>query len=282
MENGGAAYDGLRLTMAVLRKSNAPGRRKRGAAPASDAVRKEWARRVQAEYHSAAVTQHLTLWLIQIGAPMDLIEDGLGIVSDELAHAELSHGTFVAAGGKSMAPLARESLALPSNPREPLEFAVTRWGVEIFCLGETVAVPLFRWLREDCRAPSARKTLDRILRDEVRHRDFGWALLEYLMERAIAPQLRTLIDHELEGMFTRIRRSYAPVGGETLTEVPETDRAWGLMPVARYAAILEQTVKRDYRPRFRQLGFEIEEAWQRAVAAQPKIGSPPKLRKSRP
>ena len=43
------------------------------AVPASNAVRAEWARRVEAEYRSAAITQHLTLWLIQMGASPDLI-----------------------------------------------------------------------------------------------------------------------------------------------------------------------------------------------------------------
>ncbi|MEO7331341.1 MAG: ferritin-like domain-containing protein, partial [Minicystis sp.] len=52
--------------------------------PASEAVRGEWLRRVQAEYRSAAVTQQLTLWLIQMGASPDLISAGLRIVRDEL------------------------------------------------------------------------------------------------------------------------------------------------------------------------------------------------------
>ena len=38
---------------------------KRAAAP--ERAKREWMRRIEAEYRSAAVTQHLTLWLIQIG-----------------------------------------------------------------------------------------------------------------------------------------------------------------------------------------------------------------------
>ena len=55
--------------------------------PATDAVRSEWLRRVEAEYRSAAITQHLTLWLIQIGASPDLLRAGLRIAGDELTHA---------------------------------------------------------------------------------------------------------------------------------------------------------------------------------------------------
>jgi hypothetical protein len=232
--------------------------------PASEAVIAEWGRRVEAEYRSAAITQHLTLWLIQMAASPDLIHDGLRIVADELAHAELSHATFVAAGGEAVAPITRESLALHPRPGEPLEITVARHGVEVFCLGETVAVPLFKVLREKCVVASAREALDRVLKDEVRHRDFGWELLTYLLELPCAGAVRQLLDAELVRMFSRIRRSYAPVGGEAAVSIPDADRAWGLMPIARYREILERTFERDYRPRFGKLGIQVDEAWHAA------------------
>lgn len=232
---------------------------------ASDAVRKEWGRRIEAEYRSAAITQHLTLWLIQMAASPDLIRDGLRIVDDELVHAELSHATFVAAGGEQISPIARESLALKTKPGEELEASVARWGVEVFCLGETVAVPLFKVLREGCTVPTARTALDRVLVDEVRHRDFGWTLLEYLLELPCEKLVRDLVAAELPGMLARVRRNYAPVGGEDKTEIPDADRAWGLMPLASYRDMVERTYERDYRPRFTKLGVDVESAWDAAV-----------------
>src|SRR5690242_6190589 len=160
-------------------EQTAPGKRQRREStprtkqPASDAVRGEWLRRVEAEYRSAAITQHLTLWLLQIGASPDLVRAGLRIAADEIDHAELSHEVFQDAGGTAAPALARESLELRRTPGAPLEHDVARIGVEVFCLGETVAVPLFRELRAECTVPGARRALDRILRDEVRHRDFG-------------------------------------------------------------------------------------------------------------
>ena len=183
------------------------------------------------------------------------------IVADELAHAELSHATFVAAGGTQIQPLVRESLALSQRPGESLEEVVTRWGVEIFCLGETVAVPLFKVLREKCDVPPARAALDRVLRDEVRHRDFGWSLLDYLLQSPHEPVVRSVLERELEGMFRRIRSSYAPAGGGEETEIPAEDRRWGLMAMARYGEILERTYVRDYRPRFAKLGVNSDSAW---------------------
>ena len=238
-----------------------------GEVRASEAVQREWLRRVEAEYRSAAVTQEVTLWLIRIGASPDLIHAGLRIVRDELAHARLSHRTYRAAGGKETPVLARESLGIPRDDREPLELSVARAGVEVFCLGETVAVPLFKVLREGCTVPSARRTLDRVLRDEVRHRDFGWELLGQLLEMPCAEAVRSLVARELPAMFRRVLRNYGSPAAARMREIPPADRAWGLMPNARYGEILERTVGRDYVPRFREHGFDAARAFREAKGA---------------
>lgn len=224
---------------------------------ASERVRDEWLRRVEAEYRSAAITQHLVLWLIQIGASPDLIALGLRIVKDELMHATLSFRTYRAAGGVAGPTLARETLGLSRHASDPLEHDVARTCVETFCLGETVAVPLFHHLRKECTAKAARRALDRILLDEVRHRDFGWLLLAWLMEHPLAPSMRAVIERELPAMRARQRESYAPAGSERMTTMDAADRAWGLMPAATYREVLTRAAERDYAPRFAKLGFSL-------------------------
>jgi hypothetical protein len=232
------------------------------ASLASAAVRDEWRRRVEAEYHSCAVAQHLTLWLIQIGASPDLIQAGLGIAADELLHAQRSHEVFVAAGGSGQPRLSRDDLQLPRDPAIPLEHDVLLAGIELFCLGETVAVPLFKELRQRATVPIARATLDRVLVDEVRHRDFGWALLGWLLEAPQSPSLRKLAQAELPAMLERLCGSY----GQTAAERDEADKkdsqltaqdlAWGLMPMATYDAVLRRSFGRDFAPRFARLGID--------------------------
>lgn len=229
--------------------------------PASDRVRGEWLRRVEAEYRSAAITQHLTLWLIQSGASPDLIKAGMRIASDEIAHADLSHRAYVAAGGDSMPQITRESLQLRRHEDDPLEIDVTRVCVDVFCIGETIAVPLFSKLRQECTVPAARRVLDRVLRDEVRHRDFGWTLLPWLLEHPMHQQIRATIERELPMWFQRIRSVYSPPGAEARQQISAEDRAWGLMPPAKYVEVLRRALDRDWVPRFQRLGFDARRAW---------------------
>ncbi|HEY8088217.1 MAG TPA: ferritin-like domain-containing protein [Polyangiaceae bacterium] len=227
---------------------------------ASATVRDEWLRRVEAEYRSAAVTQHLTLWLIQLGASPDLVRAGLRIAGDEMTHASMSHTVYRAAGGEGGPQLPRESLELYRTPGAALEEDVVRVGVEVFCLGETVAVRLFKELRQTCDVPVARRALDRVLRDEVRHRDFGWVMLGWLVD-AMGERIREVASRELPRSFGRLEATYAPREAEGLTRMPREDARWGLMAAARYGEVLRATLRRDYVPRFRRLGIDALAAW---------------------
>lgn len=236
--------------------------------PPEEAVRAEWLRRVEAEYRSAALTQHLTLWLIQLAAPPDLIDLGLRIVRDELAHAELSAAVYRAARGDAPPQLARETLCLARTPGESLERDVLRVAVEQFCLGETVAVRLFHRMRHAGRPRPVVRALDRILRDEVVHRDFGWALLEWLLSTPLAQEFRVQLASELPAMLSRLRASYGGLvlqrlGADELEKrergLSESARAWGLLPTTGYLAAVDETVARDYRPRFRALGIAFHD-----------------------
>ncbi|MBA2542660.1 MAG: ferritin-like domain-containing protein [Deltaproteobacteria bacterium] len=222
---------------------------------ASERVREEWRARIAAEYTSAAVTQHLVLWLIQLGAPPDLIEQGLAIVTDELVHSRMSHEVYTAAGGSDPPALDRDRLGL-SRVHAALEHDILDTAVRVFCLGETVAVPLFKHLRTKCTHASARAALDRILRDEVRHRDFGWDLLDFLL--TIDDSVPERVATTLPAMMSDLERSYG-VGNAAIADddgvMTEEDRAWGLAPPRDYADILARTIERDYRPRFEARGI---------------------------
>ncbi len=222
----------------------------------SDLVRHEWAGRVEAEYRSAAITQETVLWLIQIGASPDLIRAGLRIVDDELAHAEIARKVWLEAGGEGVLRLDRGSLGL-ARRHETLELDVVSAIVRVFCLGETVAVRLFSSLRRGATVPVARRALDRVLKDEVRHRDFGWLTLEWLLQRPDADELRALVRGSLPQWVGELERDYGDDLEGGIRAVTDLERSWGVAPWREYAAILHRTYGRDYQPRFARLGIEF-------------------------
>ena len=221
-------------------------------------VRHEWRARIAAEYTSAAIAQQVTLWLIQCGAPPDLITAGLAIVADELEHSRLSHEVYRAAGGTQPPAIVREHLGLARAAE--LEHDLLSAIVRVFCLGETVAVPLFSHLREPCTEPIARDALDRILRDEVRHRDFGWDTLDWLATTAIGEQIPAWITEHWPAMLDELVRSYGnenPIVAADHADLAPAELAWGLAAPRDYAIILEHTIDRDFRPRFAARGVTV-------------------------
>lgn len=232
-----------------------------------EAVRREWLRRAQAEYRSSAITAQVSLWLLQLGAPPALIREGLRIVNDELKHAELSYRVYVGAGGVEVVPIARELLGV-SVTHAGLENDLARIATQVFCLGETAAVRLFHRMRLQCSVPVARTALDRILRDEARHRDFGWALLEWLLTLSQGPELRAQVERNVPTMIASLIRNYGgtPDESPSSAEASEPDerassnnRAWGLIPRAEYRQAIALCIQRDLRPRFAKLNIACDD-----------------------
>lgn len=225
---------------------------------ATPRVRGEWRARIAAEYTSATITQSLGLWLMQVGAPPDLIDAAVVIVQDELVHSRMSHEVYVAAAGTDPPVLDRARLGLVAA-HPSLEADVLAVGVQTFCLNETIAVPLFRRLRERCTVASARAALDRILVDEVRHRDFGWDLLDWMCQ--IDPQTPEKVSSMLPAMLELLTASY---GGDNAViarddgSMTDDERAWGLAPPREYAEILARTIEKEYVPRFAARGIVLD------------------------
>ncbi len=222
-------------------------------------MRCEWAGRLEAEYRSAAITQALVLWLLQLGASPDLVRAGLRIVDDELTHAELSRKVWLAAGGAGLRALDRASLGL-ERTSAALEHDVVAAVARVYCLGETVAVRLFANLRRGATVPVARRALDRILRDEVRHRDFGWLALDWLLQGPDADELRDVVRRGLPGWVRELEGNYGEGLADGILDVDEAERAWGVAPWREYADILHRAYARDYAPRFAKLGISFPDA----------------------
>ncbi len=138
------------------------------------------------------------------------------------------------------------------DPRGALVSAITRF----FCVGETVAVPLFRMLRERARVPVARRALDRILRDEARHRQFGWDTLDWLLlhdEDDVARRVAI----ELPAVLADVKAAYGTAHDQPSPTLREDVMAWGMAGPAEYGLTLAVALDRDVVPRFSARGLAV-------------------------
>lgn len=212
----------------------------------------EWHRRTAAEYRSAAIASQVTSWLIQVGAPPDLIRDGLQVVDDELTHSELSFEVAAAAGGPAPPVLESGDLTLPAPNGALVDLSLAL--VRFFCIGETVAVPMFRMLRKQATVPRCREVLDIVLRDEARHRQFGWDGLDWLLATH-GPQVSTVVEAALPGMLDEVRQAYGGLGDGANSALPPEAQAWGLAPRSAYAATITLALTDDVAPRLQARGL---------------------------
>lgn len=226
------------------------------SAPGSPRVVREWQNRVRAEYGSAALTAELLHWLLQLGVSPDTLKVCHRIVDDELVHAELSREVYLAAGGSDEAiALGGARLTLPHGPGRPLLERALLVAADVYCCGETVARPLFREMRRGTTQPLAAKALDRIIKDEARHSELGWALLEELLERADEHSRRALaasVPSFMQRFADGSSGEAAPADAKAV--LSQEDAAWGLLTLDRYRAIARQCVEEKILPRFRRLG----------------------------
>jgi hypothetical protein len=183
----------------------------------------------------------------------DTLEVCHRIVSDELAHAELSREVLLAAGGSGTAiAIDRDQLWLADARGLDLEFRALAVVGRVFCCGETVAVPLFLAIREATSEPAARPVVDRIVRDEAVHRAFGWDTLDELLERLGEPGAAFARD-QVGGWLDWIATSYR-VSPDAPALAPG-EAQWGLIESPEYARIAQDCVDDVVRPRFAARGL---------------------------
>jgi len=223
----------------------------------ADVIAAEWRRRTEAEYTSAAIAQHVILWLIQLGAPPDLIRDGLGVVADELAHSELSAAVADCAGGTTGAPVI-DPVSLVLDHGGDRATALVSSILRFFCIGETLAVPLFRMLRRRCSVPIAVRALDRVMRDETRHRQFGWDVLDWTLLVG-GRSVREALVKQAPAMLQEVASAYAIIGSGADTEMAMSPNAlaWGLAPPSDYSSTVSTALVGDVLPRLVARGVLI-------------------------
>jgi len=175
-----------------------------------------WAHVAQMEHASVASFARVTLELMSLGAPPDLLADVQTAAADEIVHARLAFEQASRFAGVTLgpAPLATAGVF----PRVGAE-AVLKGLIAEACVGETVGVAEARVARAGCRDAALIGVFSQIIDDETRHASLAWRTLQWLLERN--PELV----HMAEDAFTEAISAVLSSGELAVPDRPE----WGLL-----------------------------------------------------
>lgn len=144
-------------------------------------VAREWARAARYEHASVASFARLSIQLMAIGAPPELLDAAHCAARDEIRHARLAFAIASAYAGHGLGP---GPLPITADALGPVDFAsVVRANVVDGCVGETVAAFEAEAQRESVGHAALARCLDVIATDEATHAELayqivGWALAE--------------------------------------------------------------------------------------------------------
>ncbi len=102
----------------------------------------------------------------------------------------------------------------------------------------------------------ARSALDRVLRDETRHRQFGWDVLDWVLLVGGPSVARKLAD-QAPALTHGVVGAYVVEDDRPAGTVPPELAAWGLALPADYAATATTALAEDIAPRFAARGVVL-------------------------
>lgn len=148
---------------------------------------KLWRASGQAEHASVAAFARVSLELMALGAPADLLTEVQLAMGDEIEHAKLCFGIASTLLGEGVGPAAfPQALAGGELCVETLLMGIVLDG----CINETIAAAL-AFAESNCASSSSlHRGLAKLSADERRHAVLSWKLLRWLLDEK--PELRPL------------------------------------------------------------------------------------------
>jgi hypothetical protein len=183
-----------------------------------------WTQEAAFEHASIASFAQLTLDLLAVGAPPELLTAAQRAALDEIEHAKIAFALATAYGGS--APVGPAGLAaLPGACRSLVDLARTTF-VDA-CVGESVASAALAENSRQASDPVLRDLLARMAADEERHAELAWRIVAWALREGGAEVASVL------------RAAQADVLDELVALTEATDRAAG---DATRAAVLRDVV----------------------------------------
>ncbi len=143
-----------------------------------------WLDAARMEHASVASFARLTLELMAVGAPPDLLTRAQQAGLDEVRHAQACFGLAALFGAPEFGP---GHLAIDASLRQPDLVAIAAAAAREGCIWETVAALEARVAASTCLIPAVRDVLEIIADDEADHADLAWEIVRWAMQTGGGP-----------------------------------------------------------------------------------------------
>lgn len=140
------------------------------------ALREHWLQAAQMEHASVASFARLTLELMAVGAPPELLVRAQQAGIDEVRHAERCFAVAEALGAGPRGPGA---LPIDGSLRAPTLVEIAAAAAREGCVWETAAALQAQVEAERCGHPALKAVLAEIAADEARHAELAWDLVAW-------------------------------------------------------------------------------------------------------
>jgi hypothetical protein len=168
-----------------------------------------WAGIAAMEHASVASFNRVSLQLMALGAPADLVRRTSEAALDEIRHAEQTFALASRFAGSPVGPgpLDLSGLTLDTSPEGVLTDLI-----EEACIRETLGVAEALLAAEQCTDLDTRRILSAIADDELRHAQLAWSTLAWLLDAhpSLWPQAHSLLNDALTEASTGQLASAGP------------------------------------------------------------------------
>jgi hypothetical protein len=144
-----------------------------------NALAQAWLADAQLEHASIAAFARLTLELLHLGAPPELVEASQAASLDEIRHAKRC---FALGSRFSEKPLGPGPLDVSGGLLELDLVRLVETTFEEGCIGETLAALMADEARRSATDPEVQSALEEIARDEARHAELGWRIVAWAIQ----------------------------------------------------------------------------------------------------
>jgi hypothetical protein len=200
-----------------------------------------WLKDALEEHASVAAFARLTMHLLSVGAPPELIIESQRASLDEVRHARACFAFASRYAGESRGP---SSLSLEGALELVSLEEIARLTVEEGCVGETLGAALAREQLAVARDPAVVAALQRIAADEARHAALAWRFARWAVVRSddsARAALRRVAEQAIASTLSTEIRSYDGIDIDAL-------HAHGRLTCAESRTVAEQAVREVVRP----------------------------------